>query len=144
MLQLLPIPALHQDMALPGGQAYMDAAAAMLRVHDSMNRDSGAQWATVNKTLTMVHASLRAWGICFLQQQQQQQECKTVLLSATAVRLLLELQLLAAGTAQQFQKQQQQPSARRAALELLTNCNSVLGTQILFSLNRHNPRLPAA
>uniref|UniRef100_A0A383V5G8 MYND-type domain-containing protein n=1 Tax=Tetradesmus obliquus TaxID=3088 RepID=A0A383V5G8_TETOB len=33
----------------------------------------------------------------------------------------------------QFQ-QQQQPSARRAALELLTNCNSVLGTQILFSL----------
>jgi hypothetical protein len=61
----------------------------------------------------------------------QQLAIDAPVLSAAAVRLVLELQLLAAGEAQrQQQQQQQQEQERHQAVRLLLICNQLLSTQV--------------
>uniref|UniRef100_A0A383VLF2 MYND-type domain-containing protein n=1 Tax=Tetradesmus obliquus TaxID=3088 RepID=A0A383VLF2_TETOB len=128
-LQLLPIPAFHQDMPLPGGQAYLDAAAAMMQVDYSRLQDSDAHntWSEASLAVAMLDAGLEAWSMCGVRDQ----ACSNVMLSAAAVRLVLELQLLAADAVQQQQQQQQ---TRPEPLHLLANCNNLLATQLRLSM----------
>jgi hypothetical protein len=106
---LLPIPAFHQDMLqlLPGGQAYLDAAA-----------EDAAGWGLDDE----IHAvQLRTYaGSCchfinlYLHRHlesiagQQQLSTNAVVVSGAAVRLVLELTLLASGAVQRQREQQRQ------------------------------------
>jgi hypothetical protein len=120
---LLPIPAFHRrtDMlqVLPGGQAYLDAAAAFAAPDQHQN---GTNAQLLAKCLHQVHA-LQMSIIASLSHTLNAQhaglavDATAPLLSAAAVRLVLQLQLLAASFVQrqraskqqQLQRQQQQP-----------------------------------
>jgi hypothetical protein len=119
---LLSIPAFHQDMLqlLPGGQAYLDAAA-----------EEAAGWG-LNGEATSVQLLSNAAGCCntfneFLYSHlrsiagHQQISGDAVAVSGAAVRLVLELQLLACGAVhrqreQHRQQQQQQQQQRQHGL----------------------------
>jgi hypothetical protein len=114
---LLSIPAFHEDMLqlLPGGQAYLDAAA-----------EDAAGWGLSREA----HAfQLRAYaGICcntirryvyrhlenIPSQQQLSKDAQVV--SGAAVKLVLELTLLASGVVQRQREQQRQQQQRQQAL----------------------------
>jgi hypothetical protein len=104
---LLSIPAFHQDMLqlLPGGQGYIDEAA-----------EEAAGWGLEGEAYTV---QLRAYAGCCCQtighlyrrlQSTGQQDISRYahVLSCAAVRLLLELQLLAAGAVQRQREQHRQ------------------------------------
>uniref|UniRef100_A0A383VTJ6 Uncharacterized protein n=1 Tax=Tetradesmus obliquus TaxID=3088 RepID=A0A383VTJ6_TETOB len=107
-----PIPAYHQDVLLPGGQAYHDAAAAALPVDLSRHQDSEVlrTWTRAAIAAAVLDGGLRLLA-SRVPHGQQQLACNPVMLSAAAVRLVLELQLLAAVEVQQQQQQQQQQGA---------------------------------
>jgi hypothetical protein len=105
---LLSIPAFHQDMLqlLPGGQAYVDAAA-----------EEAAGWgleSEANAAQLRTYASNCCHSINHYLHHQfdsiagQQQSSSNTLASAAAVRLVLELQLLASGAVQRQQEQHRQ------------------------------------
>jgi hypothetical protein len=99
---LLSIPAFHQDMLqlLPGGQAYLDAAAEEA-ARWGMNKEA-CVWGcccTINKYLRCYLESITG---------QQQISRKAAVVSGAAVRLALELTLLASAALQRRQEQQQQ------------------------------------
>jgi hypothetical protein len=106
---LLSIPAFHQDMLqlLPGGQAYLDAAAF-----------EAAGWG-LNEEATAVQLRAFAGGCChtiycYLYRHlpsitgQQQLSRSALVVSSAAIRLVLELQLLASGAVERQREQQQQ------------------------------------
>jgi DNA primase len=106
---LLSIPAFHQDMLqlLPGGQAYLDAAA---------EEAAGWELDAAAKTARL-HA--QASGCCYTLSDylnrhlqsiagQQVMSRNALVVSGAAVRLVLELQLLASGAVQRRQEQQRQ------------------------------------
>jgi hypothetical protein len=106
---LLPIPAFHQDMLqlLPGGQAYLDAAA-----------EDAAGWGLDGEAHTVQLCTYA--GICcrmvyhFLHHHlqsiagQQRMSRTALIASGAALRLVLELQLLASGAMQRQREQQRQ------------------------------------
>jgi hypothetical protein len=113
---LLPIPAFHQDMLqlLPGGQAYLDAAA-----------EEAAGWGLTGEGCA---ARLRTYagGCChtishYLHRHlysitgQQQISRNAQVVSGAAVRLVLELQLLASGAVQRQQEQHRQQQQQQAS-----------------------------
>jgi hypothetical protein len=133
---LLPIPAFHQhqDMLqlLPGGRAYLVAAAAWVVPNSSQG------YARVSLGDRMQEASAFAQAL-IAPHYHQQLTSDAPVLSAAAVRLVLELPLLAAGEVQQ-QRQQPASDARQqagtaagalqsdadSAQKLLLECNLLL------------------
>jgi hypothetical protein len=126
---LLPIPAFHQEMLqlLPGGQAYVDAAAP-----------SGDQSSKQSARTMLAYSCATALNIVMQQlldsasrdtdsAGKQWLNKDAPILSAAAVRLVLELQLLAAG---EMQRQRQQQQQQRGTVALLLNCNFLLTAQI--------------
>jgi hypothetical protein len=117
---LMSIPAFHQDMLqlLPGGRAYLDAAEVESAGWGLTGEANAVQLHTyasncchsINRYLTRHFDSIAG----------QQQPSRNALLSTAAVRLMLELQLLASGAVQrqreQHRQQQQQPRRRQQAL----------------------------
>jgi hypothetical protein len=135
VLHVLPIPAFHLDMLLPGGQAYLDAAAAVLPALDA---DEGMHdlMLQINVAVAVLAACLHEWGCSNVSDQ----TCNAAMLSPAAVRLMLELQLLVAGEVQR--QQQQQPTGHPVALALLSNCNIVLAKQIRTAMRHSGSCLP--
>ncbi|KAF6251993.1 hypothetical protein COO60DRAFT_568147 [Scenedesmus sp. NREL 46B-D3] len=127
---LLPIPAFHQDMLqlLPGGQAYLDAAADLAADGASTPEDGMRMCRQRARASALGLLSSLAWQ----GSDGQQQHGGTVMLSAAAVRLVLELQLLAAGAVQQQQRQQSEE--RLQDIAWLADCNMLLVTQIRAAL----------
>jgi hypothetical protein len=134
---LLPIPAFHQDklQLLPSGQAYLDAAA-------SAGEDSSSQSALKGSRRFLTYTCSGALNLVMQQllysasrdsgdNGKQWMNTDALILSAAAVKLVLELQLLAAGEVQR-QRQQQQPwqQHQRETVALLLKCNILLTTQI--------------
>jgi hypothetical protein len=116
---LLYIPAFHQDMLqlLPGGQAYLDAAAEEAA---ASGLDEGATAGQLRlyvggccQTITeYLHSHLESNA------GQQQISRSALEVSGAAVRLVLELQLLASGAVHRHreqQRQQQQQEQRQQA-----------------------------
>jgi hypothetical protein len=138
---LLPIPAFHQDLLplLPGGQTYLDTAArAASNLRGTVEeRAVGirgfANCCCCNLLHYLQHNPHRVSG-------QQQLGSAAGVVSAAAVRLVLELQLLAAGAVQQqrqrqhqvpqLQQQQQQPASPSEPLHssdlLVFSCRELL------------------
>jgi hypothetical protein len=121
---LLPIPAFHRDMLplLPGGQAYLDEAAAGAGV---------LEWGGLLPVKFLVRTwectGLLAVSIdCHLNRCQESTAAAAAAelpaLSPAAVRLVLELQLLLASTAQQQQQQQR--------MSCIHSCNALLVRRI--------------
>jgi hypothetical protein len=105
---LLSIPTFHQDMLqlLPGGQAYLDAAA-----------EEVAAWVLTGEQKTVMLHSIAGNCCCTIHQYLHSQLnsiagqlhiSKTALVSGAAVRLVLELQLLASGAVQRQREQHRQ------------------------------------
>jgi hypothetical protein len=112
---LLPIPAFHEDVAtlLPGGQGYMQAAADALAGlqgsrHDKMHalRDMAADVMTTWQfaLLEIVGSAASSRG----SRGSQTLDNIAALLSQQGVRLLLQMQLLAAGRVQRQSRLRQQ------------------------------------
>jgi hypothetical protein len=132
--RVLAIPAFHQDLLLPGGQAFLKAAAAVLASEFADEDDSIHNcWVNGIVAANLLHVSLTASS----GSDSQQQGGVNLMLSAAAMRLVLELQLLAAAAAeQQLQGQAQQQRRRRVALTMLKISNSLLSLQIQVALQR--------
>jgi hypothetical protein len=106
---LLSIPAFHQDMLqlLPGGQAYLDAAAeeaaglglSAEKTAVQLRYLAGCCCQTINQGLLHHLGSIAG---------QQQLSRNDLLVSCAAVRLLLELTLLASAAVQRQREQQRQ------------------------------------
>jgi hypothetical protein len=107
---LLSIPAFHQDMLqlLPGGQAYLDAAA-----------EAAAGRGLIAGANTVQQCIHHAGGCCHAINQylyrhlqsiegRQQLRSNGLVVSGAAVRLVLELQLLASGAVQRQREQHRQ------------------------------------
>jgi hypothetical protein len=124
---LLPIPAYHQsqDMLqlLPGGQAYLDAAAASFNTVNSGCRASqGCLEAQKHaKNCCYALSSIMMSG-CFTEADQQQAS----VLSAAAVRVVLELQLLAAAEHQRSQQEDAAAEGTTVAADLLHRSTQLL------------------
>jgi hypothetical protein len=105
---LLPIPAFHQhqDMLqlLPGGQAYLDTAAAGMA---SRAFAGGTDAAAEAFKRASMYAAVLVSAVSMAEQHQALERSSPVL-STAVLRLVMELQLLAAWVVQQ--QQQQQPS----------------------------------
>uniref|UniRef100_A0A383WED8 MYND-type domain-containing protein n=1 Tax=Tetradesmus obliquus TaxID=3088 RepID=A0A383WED8_TETOB len=109
---LLPIPAFHQHpgmlQLLPGGQAYLDAAGRLAAAGCS-NVGAGPTVALRAQRLSAA-LEVNLQYCCKQQQGSPALDGSAPALSAAAVRLVLELQLLAAGAVQRLQQpRQQQP-----------------------------------
>jgi hypothetical protein len=132
---LLSIPAFHQDMLLllPGGQAYLDAAA-----------EEAASWGFPGEVTTRQLQSYA--GCCCLSISyclesliksnagQQQFSRHSLVLSAAAVRLALEVQLLAYGAVQRQReqhRQQQQQQVSSLDYQVVTENFALLTWQLL-------------
>jgi hypothetical protein len=124
---LLHIPAFHTDMLqlLPGGQAYLNAAAAAAAACGVLNCSTEDEqlWFTAASCCSGMAQSVSR-GSAHLRQAH--------VVSAAAVRLVLELQLLAAAEhqrwlqQQQHSEQQQQQDELGAVLSNLLTNNGVL------------------
>jgi hypothetical protein len=134
----LAIPAFHTELLLPGGQAYVNAAAAELA--EDRHTHGGricSTWEQASITAGLLSSSLKIWAC----NEGQQQVGNAIMLSASAVRLVLELQLLAAEELQRQQQQQQQQQQadeqqQNYLVMLLANCSVLLRTQIQANLQR--------
>jgi hypothetical protein len=125
---LLPIPAFHQDMLqlLPGGQAYLDAAATV-----AAEQWGGDEDQRLEKCRTQATSCIRILGAVFNQFERvpdQRRNSSAPALSAAAVRLTLQLQLLAAGELQR--QQQQQSGMQNKTAYSLCSCSRALLTQL--------------
>jgi hypothetical protein len=132
---LLPIPAFHQHQdtlqLLPGGQAYLDVAGHAVTAAAAADSGSASDiLASYLSRAQTTSASLNA-SLQYSSMRQQGSSVTTgnaPALSAAAVRLVLGLQLLAAGCVQRLQHQQQQrvvpePQGSRHPFQLLlTSC----------------------
>jgi hypothetical protein len=127
-MQQVCIPACHQDVPVPGGQAYIEAAKAALAALPS-------RWDHVDRAVSLLAANLQRWrkSDCF-----HEQGYDAVMLSAAAVRLVLELQLLAAEEVRrrQQQQQQQQQLLEEDVTRQVCHCNTLLALQIKLTLQR--------
>jgi hypothetical protein len=131
---LLPIPAYHRDVLhlLPGGQAYLDAA---IRASSSMGEGD-------QHTKCMLYAGNCSYAVyrylvrSFDKPAQQQQQQQAALLSAAGVRLVLELQLLAAAEYQRCQQQMLQQTITQGQLTSLTTVLLTNSTRLLHTLIR--------
>uniref|UniRef100_A0A383VUM1 MYND-type domain-containing protein n=1 Tax=Tetradesmus obliquus TaxID=3088 RepID=A0A383VUM1_TETOB len=135
---LLPIPAFHQheDMLqlLPGGQAYLEAAAWKIRMQAVAAGGSEADTLdrVVQQTLMFVQAMTCSLK-CLLDVEHPGRVGiggVTALSAAAAVQLVLELQLLAAGEVQRqraaSQQQQQQQQQHNDESDMLESANKLL------------------
>jgi hypothetical protein len=133
---LLRIPAFHKDMLqlLPGGQAYLDAAAAAM-ARECREAVLQMQWQQTCAALNVLLASF-VHSMPGDSTSQQQMDGRSPLLSAAAVRLMLELQLLAAGAMQRLRLDASRPSssAVEATVQLLRNTCVLLRQQIRAGL----------
>jgi hypothetical protein len=138
---VLPIAAFHQDMLqlVPGGQAYLEAAAGL-----------ASSWGPVGEMRSVqIHGA--ASCCCYIVAHylrhslksvsgQQQLRMDAVVVSAAAVRLVLELQLLAAGAVQRQRQhqvaQQQQQRALTADDKYVTSALLMNSTELLDMLIR--------
>jgi hypothetical protein len=135
---LLFIPAFHrhQDMLrlLPaGGQAYLDAAAALHRMAAADTATAAAE-TLVGCTSEAVFYVNGLSVVVSCAAEHQTLSSDSPVLSAAAVRLVLELQLLASWAVQQEQQQQQQqqqqqPQSSRSSTVLL-RINELLHIQL--------------
>jgi hypothetical protein len=145
----LAIPAFHQDMLLPGGQAYVDAVVAEMAETARSHRNN-VQCSHVGRAYKAVAVHRNTLAV-WVTSRTLQQHYDSVMLSAAAVRLVLELQLLAAEELRRQQKQQQQRRQRQqqqaeeqrrlaqhAALALLSDCNYLLWSQTQAGMHRTN------
>jgi hypothetical protein len=135
---LLPIPAFHQDVLslLPGGQAYLEAAAVFA--------DDHWQGDTEQLRLECCADALRFASMLGAAECLDDDCCTAAmlssnaqLLSAAAIKLMLELQLLAAGFRQhQRQSKQQQHWEHQGddSKLLLLQCNIILRKQVWANL----------
>jgi hypothetical protein len=115
---LLSIPAFHQDMLqlLPGGQGYLDVAA-----------ETAARWGEDSAFQLRTYASncCNTINRCLESHREsiagQQQISRNPLVSSAAVRLVLELQLLASGAVQRQREQlRQQHQEQQQQQQMLT------------------------
>jgi hypothetical protein len=136
---LVDIPAFHQHtdvlQLLPGGQAYLDAAAA--RVWNQQHLGTTTQlWPRIFHQLQVVQVSVIASLASTLEEQHSGQavDAAAPLMSAAAVRLVLQLQLLAASFVQRQratkQQQQQEVELLQDPQALLLRTNYLLQVQI--------------
>jgi hypothetical protein len=145
---LLPIPAFHQhqDMLqlLPGGQAYLDAAgkAAAASCEPVL---AGAPDVGFRAYMYGVALDISLHQSCVPQQSTLAVHRDAPVLLAAAVRLVLELQLLAAAAVQRQQQQQHDTmldSPDEAPVYLLQVSNSLLHNQIKAILQAGDSCLP--
>jgi hypothetical protein len=129
---VLPIPAFHQDMLqlLPGGQAYLEASAKLAKTCKPSPD-------------FLVHAGSCCYAmyrhLCLSFSKPADQQYAPAL-SAAAVRLVLELQLLAAAEHQRCDQQQQGDPAITAVL--LSNSTRLLHTLIKAAAQASGSCLP--
>jgi hypothetical protein len=126
---LLSIPAFHQDMLqlLPGGQAYLDAAATVAAAEWGDNEEE-----RLHKCRARANVCILILGAVFNQFKRvshQRHNSSAPAISAAAVRLTLQLQLLTAGELQR-QRQQQQCGMQNETVYMLLCCNYALITQL--------------
>jgi hypothetical protein len=128
--ELMHIPAFHQDMLqlLPGGHAYLDAAAVVAVEEWGVDADVRLQYCRAQAAICM--QILGAAFKQFMRASDQRRNSSAPALSAAAVRLTLQLQLLLAAGQLQRQQQQQQFDMQRDAVYMLTWCNNALVTQL--------------
>jgi hypothetical protein len=123
---LLLIPAFHQhqDMLqlLPGGQTYLDAAAARAVLEAARGLPNVCCLFTAKQA-----GALKA--VCMSLTASEQSTTDVPVLSAAALRLVLELQLLAAGAVQRQQGSSRQQPAGPYDM-LLRHSNALLHAQI--------------
>uniref|UniRef100_A0A383V4W9 Uncharacterized protein n=1 Tax=Tetradesmus obliquus TaxID=3088 RepID=A0A383V4W9_TETOB len=139
---LLPIPAFHQQedvlQLLPGGQAYLVA-----RFFDNASDDAASEViARAHKYAGAMETTLEH---CCMQEQgslPMAVDGSSPVLSAAAVRLMLELQLLAAGAVQRLQQQQQPVDATSPHFQLLLACTAVLQKQLQVRVQTGASSLP--
>jgi hypothetical protein len=124
---LLPIPALHIAWltSLPGGQAYLDGAAAVVAQQPTEVQRQRFCWWQAGKNLIALCSALED---SFLPGSEPLRRDAHVL-SANAVQLVLELQLLAAGAVQRLREHPQ--STAEADADFLRDWTS----QVLFWSN---------
>jgi hypothetical protein len=131
---LLSIPAFHQDMLqlLPGGQAYLDAAAEEAAGWGLSGEANAVQLHTIASNYC--HSINHYLNRHFESIAGQQQFSKNALLSTAAVPLMLELQLLASGAVQrqreQHRQQQQQQQQQRRRQQALTQEDLAITDQL--------------
>jgi hypothetical protein len=152
---LLPIPAFHQhqDMLqlLPGGQAYLDtageeaAACAASECALEFGQRCGLRARIFSAALqvSLRHSCIPQQGNSTVSLRQ----CDAPVLSAAAVRLVLELQLLAAGAVQCLQQQQHGDNnllnlSLKCLHRLLLATNALLQRQIKAMLQVESSCLP--
>jgi hypothetical protein len=144
---LLPIPAFHQHLhtlqLLPGGQVYLDVAAALSSATgaSSQGDSMGICRGRAHDIIDLLEASLTISGSTG---GGQQLHAGAPLLSAAAILLVLELQLLAAGEVQRQQALQHstEGSGKRRPDQLLMVCNVLLHEQIVAFLDANGSCLP--
>jgi hypothetical protein len=114
---LLSIPAFHQDMLplLPGGQAYLDAAAEEAAGWGLSGADNTPRLC---KYLGICCSTISLYLLRNLQSTagQQQISRNALVVSGAAVRLVLELQLLASGAVQRQRELYRQQQQRQQAV----------------------------
>jgi hypothetical protein len=145
---LLPIPAFHQDMLplLPGGQAYLDAAAAEhVASKDPEDFVMRCRSSAYNALLVLQQSLLQ---VSDQNHMGQAQASSQPMLSVAGVQLVLVLQLLAAGVLQRQQRQRERErqfskhQLLRHSAQLLHMANAVLLRQIQASLEGSSSCLP--
>jgi hypothetical protein len=135
---LPPIPAFHTDMLhlLPGGQAYMAGITAALA---SSNMSKSKQLGLCRTLARSSCYALYRYLLCSFGKPAAEQQ-KDALLSVAGVRLLIEVQLLAAAHhqrwQQQQQQQQQQPTAGQGDSLSITATLLSCSTRLLYTLIR--------
>jgi hypothetical protein len=140
-LDLSHIPAFHLDMLhlLPGGAAYLDAAAAA--DHSSAQERIEENRHTTRVYLMMLEIMINRSSNGYPGSAPLQSDAPV--LSAAAVRLALELQLLAAADVlEQQQQRRADPAGEQRAIERLAQTNMFLAYQITAARRAARSCLP--
>uniref|UniRef100_A0A383WBJ7 Uncharacterized protein n=1 Tax=Tetradesmus obliquus TaxID=3088 RepID=A0A383WBJ7_TETOB len=141
---LLPIPAFHQhpDMLqlLPDGQAFLNASVLVL-VDTFCSGAAGTRHAVVGQAQKQAAALESIMDGC-MQRDSLAADGYAPLLSAAAARLLLELQLLAAGDVQRQRQQRMAAPDVDASMRLLLTSTSLQHRQLKAVLQAGASCLP--
>jgi hypothetical protein len=128
---LLAIPALHQDLVqlLPGGQAYVNgvAAAAAAESDRDHRKQLSQHWVGASTAVLLLNEVLA--GEALNRPGSKTPDSSSPLLSGAALKLVLEVQLLAAAELQRQRKQRSSSSVEGLTERLtvtLLNCNVLL------------------